>query len=165
MPLYFALLTSLLLHLALIFAPAWLAGRTPTTRQSQLEARLLPPTLVLSPPVDSVNTEAHSPATVTAAPIPMAAPPKKLRGAALQRAQSALSKHLFYPPEAVAAGLEGDVVLLLTLAEGGRITAAEIAKSSGHSLLDQAALVAAGQIRALPGNPRQTLLPVSFWLQ
>jgi protein TonB len=159
MPLHFALLTSLLLHLALIFAPAWLAGRT-LPRQPQLEARLLPPRPFLSPPVDSVSTAAHPPATVA-----VAAQPEKMRGAALQRTQSALSKHLFYPPEAVAAGLEGDVVLLLTLTEDGRIAAAEIASSSGHPLLDQAALAAAGQIGVLPGNPHQTLLPVSFRLQ
>jgi protein TonB len=83
----------------------------------------------------------------------------------LQHAQAALSKHLFYPPAAVEQGLEGDVVLLLALDENGRILTAEIATSSGHALLDQAALDAARQIGALPGNPRQTLLPVSFRLQ
>lgn len=76
-----------------------------------------------------------------------------------------LSKHLFYPPPAVSQGLEGEVVLLLTLDTAGRIRALEIAKSSGHALLDQAALDAARHIGALPGNPRQTLLPVTFRLQ
>ena len=56
-------------------------------------------------------------------------------------------------------------MLLLALDENGRILTAEIAKSSGHVLLDQAALDAARHIGALPGNPRQTLLPVSFRLR
>lgn len=168
MPLHFALLTSLFLHLALIFDPAWLADRTPPPRQPRLEARLLPPTLPASS-IDAVSTEAQpadaaAPAT-PASSTPAAAAAKKMRGVALQRAQSALSKHLFYPPEAVAAGLEGEVVLLLTLANDGRIITMEIARSSGHPLLDQAALAAAGHIGALPGNPHQTLLPVSFRLQ
>lgn len=169
MPLHFALLTSLFLHFAFIFAPAWLAGRTPPPRQPRLEARLLPPALPASP-IDAVSTEAQpadavAPATSASSTPAAVAAPKKMRGVALQRAQSALSKHLFYPPEAIAAGLEGEVVLLLTLADDGRIITMEIARSSGHPLLDQAALAAAGHIGALPGNPRQTLLPVSFRLQ
>lgn len=83
---------------------------------------------------------------------------------ALEKAQAALTKHLFYPPEAIALGLEGEVILLLMLDASGRVSSAEIARSSGHSLLDQAALAAARQIGALPGNPKQTLLPVRFRL-
>lgn len=76
-----------------------------------------------------------------------------------------LSKHLFYPPPAVIQGLEGEVVLLLTLDTAGRIRSVEIARSSGHELLDEAARDAARHIGALPGNPRQTLLPITFRLQ
>ena len=76
-----------------------------------------------------------------------------------------MSEHLFYPPQAVAQGLEGDVILLLTLSENGQLISASIARSSGHALLDQAALDAARHIGALPGNPRQTLFPVNFRLQ
>lgn len=98
-------------------------------------------------------------------PRPRLLRPQKLQGAALQHAQAALSKHLFYPPAAIAQGLEGDVVLLLTLGQDGRIQAVEIAQSAGHPLLDEAAMEAARHIGALPGNPHQTLLPVSFRLQ
>lgn len=93
------------------------------------------------------------------------AAPQKLSGKSLQRAQAMLSKHLFYPQSAVDQGLEGDVVLLLSLDSKGGIQAIEIAKSSGHALLDEAAIDAARHIGALPGNPRQTLLPVSFRLR
>jgi len=91
--------------------------------------------------------------------------PKHLQGASLRRAQAMLSKHLFYPPLAVTQGLEGEVVLLLTLDAGGQIRSLAIAKSSGHALLDDAALDAVRHIGALPGNPPQTLLPVTFRLQ
>ena len=45
-------------------------------------------------------------------------------GIPLRRAQAALSEHLFYPPEAIARGLEGDVILLLTLSDSGQIVSA-----------------------------------------
>lgn len=98
-------------------------------------------------------------------PSPRLARTKKLQGIALQHAQTALSKHLFYPAAAIAQGLEGDVVLLLTLDSAGQMQSVDIAKSSGHALLDEAAMDAAQHIDALPGNTRQTLLPVSFRLQ
>jgi protein TonB len=65
----------------------------------------------------------------------------------------------------VALGLEGDVILLLNLSDTGQLLSASIARSSGHAILDQAALDAARRIGALPGNPRQTLFPVNFRLQ
>ena len=86
------------------------------------------------------------------------------RGRPLQKAQAALARHLLYPPEAIAQGLEGEVILLLVLDVQSRIISAEIARSSGHAVLDNAALAASRQIGALPGNPRQTLLPVRFRL-
>jgi protein TonB len=110
-----------------------------------------------------VSTETQ--ADDIAAPKALAAPPQRLKGSSLRRAHAALSKHMFYPPEAVALGLEGEVILLLTLGENGRLVSAAIARGSGHGMLDQAALDAARHIGALPGNPRQTLFPVTFRLQ
>lgn len=156
-----ALLLSVLLHLTLIAAPAWFAARQPPPRPTPLLARLMPPEPVRPPPAPAVST--HE--TVSSEPAMPAWPSRELRGGRLRQAQQALSKHLFYPPEAIAAGLEGEVVLLLTLADDGRIVVAEIARSSGHPLLDQAALDAAGRLGRLAGNPRQMLLPVSFRLQ
>lgn len=159
MPLHVALLLSLALHAAVIAAPIWLADR-PTLPQASIEARLVP-----APPpaaaAEAVSTEA---ADDTANPLPPLAP-RTLQGSSLRRAQTALSEHLFYPPAAVAQGLEGEVILLLVLADGGKLISATVARSSGHALLDQAALDAARRIGALPGNPRQTLFPVRFRLQ
>ena len=155
MPLHLAL------HVLLIIGPIWLAAQPPPPPAPAIAARLLP---VPAPEAiaEAVSTTA-SPADTR--PQHPAVPPRRLQGAALQRAQTALSKHLFYPPQAVAQGLEGEVILLLSLAENGQLVSAAVARSSGHAILDQAALDAARHIGALPGNPRQTLFPVSFRLQ
>lgn len=163
MPLYFALLLSLTLHAALIVAPTWLAVRQRPATTASIEARLLPQQKPEATAA-AVSTEASAIDTA-AASRPLASRPGTLAGSALRRAQAALSKHLFYPPEAVALGLEGEVILLLILSDSGQLVGASIARSSGHTLLDQAALDAAQRIGALPGNPRQTLFPVSFHLQ
>ena len=70
----------------------------------------------------------------------------------------------FYPPEAVARGLEGEAILMLRLGADGALIEARIVKSSGHPILDAAALRA---IRAAPrfgSGPREMLFPVTFAL-
>lgn len=161
MPLRLALLLSLCFHALLIAAPSWLTIRPPA-KPPAIEVRLLPPAEPVAM-AEAVSTEATS-ATPAPAPPPINAP-RRLEGRALHRAQAALSKHLFYPPDAVARGIEGEVILLLTLSASGQIESAEIARGSGHALLDQAALDAARHIGALPGNPRQILFPLGFRLQ
>jgi protein TonB len=184
MRLFFACLLSVCLHLLLLFAPGGLPPQAPA--KARLQATLQPkpdktgatttasadllathplPQAALDAPTNTPPAPAQRSLPATARRTPVRTPPSKLSAAALRRTQAALSKHLFYPPAAVEQGLEGDVVLLLALDERGHILTAEIAKSSGHALLDQAALDAARQIGALPGNPQQTLLPVSFRLQ
>jgi protein TonB len=162
MQLTLALLLSIILHTALIVAPNWLAAKPPPPVRPGVEARLLPPVAPAATTAEAVSTE---PATDVLPPPSLPPPPHALKGQSLRRAQTALSEHLFYPPQAVALGLEGEVILLLNLAENGQLVSASIARSSGHALLDQAALDAARRIGALPGNPRQTLFPVRFSLQ
>jgi len=161
MPIHLALLLSIILHATLIIGPIWLPVKPPPLPPPSIEAQLLPRSLP-EEMAEAVSTEARNPDAVAEQP---AAPPRSLRGASLRRAQAALSKHLFYPPQAVAMGLEGEVILLLSLTESGQLVSATVARSSGHAILDQAALDAASKIGALPGNPRQTLFPVSFRLQ
>lgn len=161
MPLHLALLLSLILHVLLVVAPIWLAAKQVPLPAPGIEARLLPAP-VPDAIAEAVSTEAKNTGASTE---PLPAPPRSLRGASLRRAQAALSKHLFYPPQAVAQGLEGDVILLLSLSESGQLVSATVARSSGHAILDQAALDAARHVGVLPGNPRQTLFPVSFRLQ
>lgn len=161
MPIYVALMLSLTLHAVALIVPTWPAQLL-TPAVPTIEATLIP----LPPPMataDAVGSEPDAGASAAIAPPPVATP-QRLQGRALRRAQTALSQHLYYPPEAIARGLEGEVILLLTLTDTGQLAKAEIARSSGHALLDQAALAAAQQLGALPGNTRQTLFPVSFRL-
>jgi protein TonB len=75
-----------------------------------------------------------------------------------------LSQTLLYPPEALAKGIQGEVVLLLELGDGGRIVGASVAASSGHAVLDDAALRAAGLMGTLSPTlaGKAILLPVRF---
>lgn len=166
----FYCLLSLIAHLALLLAMTWRSDApAPSPLKAPIKATLRDTPVALSTLSDTKTSAPKNSATPnpTPLPLPRATPsvPKHLQGASLRRAQAMLSKHLFYPPLAVTQGLEGEVVLLLTLDAGGQIRSLAIAKSSGHALLDDAALDAVRHIGALPDNPPQTLLPVTFRLQ
>ncbi|MBL8406348.1 MAG: energy transducer TonB [Candidatus Accumulibacter sp.] len=118
------------------------------------------------------NTLIHDPAPVKAVPPPppatRAAPPaaKAMARRQIEAAQRKLSQHLYYPPAAVARGLEGEVRLLLTIADDGSISDVVIAASSGHALLDQAAVKAAYAMgRVNWASSREFILPVIFRLE
>ena len=84
----------------------------------------------------------------------------------IQAAQRKLSEHLFYPPEAIARGLEGEVRLILKLSASGAVDDVAIAASSGHPILDNAAIKAAYAMGKLTGaTSRELILPVIFRLQ
>jgi protein TonB len=73
---------------------------------------------------------------------------------------------LFYPPEAITQGLEGETLVLLIINESGEVSAARVEQGSGHRILDDAALRAVRSLRSLPADaPRETLLPVRFRLK
>ena len=82
------------------------------------------------------------------------------------KAAAQLARDLPYPPEAIERGLQGEALVLLFLDAAGNAIAARIEASSGHALLDDAALRAARTLRALPASaPREALLPVRFRLR
>lgn len=117
--------------------------------------------------VDSAMQPEHlslKPAVSSAPTFPIARP-KPLHGRALATAMAALSQEMFYPREAVERGLEGRAILLLHLDASGRIQSAEVASSSGHAILDDAALQAVHRITSIAGSARQVLLPVDFRLE
>jgi protein TonB len=75
-----------------------------------------------------------------------------------------LSEELLYPADALRRGLEGEVVILVELGEGGRILDASIASGSGHQPLDDAAVRAVKRLGTLgPASAHKSiLLPVRF---
>lgn len=182
-----ALLASILLHALLIAAvtrllPA-LRAPAPEVQAPELRVQVRPAEIAPRPP----ETEAVKPiaprlslpkeaqANASAARPLLAAPsatppaegtPKVLAGEAARAALAQLARALYYPREAVEQGLEGQAMVLLFLDESGHVIAARLEASSGHALLDDAAVRAARTLRGLPaGAPREALLPVRFRLR
>lgn len=185
-----ALLLSVLLH-AILFAAGefWLQlpGRRPArTAGVQIDVTLRPrEALALAqPPLflgDAPQPASRPPVRIRPAREPgghaghaaksstgafSVEPVSVLSGDAAQRANAQLARELLYPPEAIARGLEGQALVLLFLDAQGNAVAARLEASSGHALLDAAAVRAAKMLRALPDSaPREALLPVRFRLR
>ena len=77
-----------------------------------------------------------------------------------------MSQYVYYPPEAVTRGIEGEVRLILKLSTDGSVEDVVIGASSGHPILDNAAIKAAYAMGKLTGvTSRELILPVSFRLE
>jgi protein TonB len=176
-----SILASLLLHVAVFWPLNAFLKRPVPAPVMMLEAVLLEPPVAaevpeLEPePASSVAEppplEAPRPVEPPAPP-PVAVPPAptftpkspELPSKAMNSAMAEKIKQEYYPREAIARGLEGDVVVLLILKPSGEVTGAMVATSSGHAILDEAAMAAAWRITSLPAGLRQFLLPVQFRL-
>lgn len=166
LPLAFA--ASLLLHAAVLGGSALLhsAQPAPKSTPAALDATLRP-TAVAEPLLKDTLAEETPPA-------PPPKPPKPTKpaertpapgGKQVAAATRKLAEHVYYPPEAVARGLEGEVRLLLTLADDGGVLEVSVAHGSGHAILDQAAVRAAYAMGRMAGTGRrELLLPVLFRL-
>ena len=92
--------------------------------------------------------------------------PKNTQKRDIQIAQRKLSEQQFYPPEAVARNIEGEVRLIIKLSDSGEVLDVNVAASSGHAILDNAAIRAAYAMGALTGvTSRELILPVIFRLE
>lgn len=174
-----ALAVSLVLHAALIAAGVPGAPIKPALRPAQAELTVLlrepgrpdaavPPVRLVLPPEPQRNASATGAVrTVASGTVPTrTAAPQPLQGEAALKATEQLQRELYYPVEAIERGLQGDALVLLFLDGSGTVIAARLEGSSGHALLDDAALRAARSLRALPpGAPREALLPVRFRLR
>ncbi len=164
----FALAASLVLHLALLGLGLPRKKVSPHDTPASISARLLPPATVRPEPLLK-DTLADGESGKVAPPPPKPAEATSRRPVPRtpeEAAQRKLSEVLFYPPEAVARGLEGEVRLLLTLDGGGAIRDAQVAAGSGHQILDDAAIKAALAMGSLPGaGARELILPVVFRLR
>ena len=85
-------------------------------------------------------------------------------GAAAARKPRLDNAMTFYPPEAVARGIEGETILMLRYTADGKLLEARIARSSGHAILDQAALRAVRATPRVSDGQREILFPVTFAL-
>jgi protein TonB len=165
---------SLLLHaLAGVAATLWRSPPAkPPALPPPLEARLQPPQPAPAPRLIAPETPADDAASAAATPPPprpAARPPKPppppTRLDPVAAATREIARHLLYPPAAIAQGLQGEALVRLFLDEHGNALAARLERSSGHALLDDAAVAAARAVRAVPdGAPAEVLLPVRFRL-
>ena len=83
-----------------------------------------------------------------------------------------LARHKEYPPHARSRSQEGVVMLYFAMDANGRITAARVERTSGHELLDQAAVDMAWRAQPLPPIPPELgrsslelVVPVRFSLR
>ena len=169
-----ALALSLAVHSAL-FLPDILKRFSVAPPRPALQATLRLPPLPEVPTADPLLKNTIDPEDapqVYAPPPPLtpARPPvaqaKSVARRDVQVAQRKLSEHLFYPPEAVARGLEGEVRLIVKLNADGGVDDVIVAASSGYSILDNAAVKAAYAMGRLTGaSSRELILPVIFRLQ
>lgn len=169
--LFAALALSLLLHI-LPLLPAIDFGPKPPPSPPPMNAELRTP--AATPPLSLPE----QPKPISEAPTREAKPPAKSSNKAANLPAKtwtqAVREHLkkldqagqFYPPEAIARGLEGEVQILLIIDEAGKVSAARVEQGSGHPLLDEAALRAVRSLQSLPADaPRQVVLPVRFRLR
>lgn len=168
-----ALALSLALHASLL-VPQALERSTPPA-QPALQAILRLP---IKPPVASVEPLLKNTLTTTEAPAAVKPPPPRQVAAGRQpaskvvarreveAAQRKLAQHLYYPQEAVARGIEGEVRLILTVRDDGSIADVHVGVSSGHAVLDKAAERAAWTMGKVNwAHSRELILPVIFRLE
>jgi len=179
-----ALAISLFLHAALLSLGLLEVKPQAPQQPAELKVRLPPPAAAealqppprlrlpeepqqnanaVAPTAPRPRREAQARPAVSVAP---AQSPQKISGEAALRVAEQFARELPYPPEAVERGLEGEAMVLLFLDAAGNVVAARLEASSGHAVLDEAALRAARQLRSLPDSaPREALLPVRFRLR
>ena len=186
MRLFLCLTLSLLLH-AMLLVATQLEHAKPAQRLPSFDVELrpvgefmpaepedpLPEELASIPDAQALIEPLPLPTLPPPSPPPLAATPveaprekvaPKRDVTAVRQAQSKLMERLLYPPQAITQGLEGEVILLLTLDANGRVITATVARSSGHTLLDDAAIDAARTLGPLRSTAGEILLPVAFAL-
>ncbi len=161
---------SFALHAALL-TPGLLKRLAAAPPRPALQAVLrLPPILPSEPEPLLKNTFEHE---ETAKIEPPQKPPKPTKAQAVPKAvaqrdmravQKKLEKYIFYPEKAVQQGLEGTVRVLVVLDAGGNVEDVRLIASSGHAILDNAAIKGFYAIGRLPGETSEwaytfTLLP------
>lgn len=92
-------------------------------------------------------------AEVTRTPEPAVDTKALLRGY-IRKVSTALRRDFTYPGAAARRRIEGTVILELTIDANGDVVGRRVAKSSGHEVLDAAALDAAQKVDRVPAPPK-----------
>ncbi|MFZ2267270.1 MAG: energy transducer TonB [Azonexus sp.] len=165
-----AAIMSLLLHI-LPFVGELIHFQPPPSPPPPLQAELRPARPLPPPPALELDKPAPpQPVTPRKPTLAQASRSKTSIPTWQQEVRRQLKKQQengqFYPAEAIAQGLEGEVLVLMLLDEQGRVAAARVEQGSGHRLLDDAALKAIRALHSVPAEaPREAILPVSFKLR
>lgn len=168
-----ALALSLFLHGATIGAGEILGRLTSRPRPAPppvFEATLPPLPRAATPMLRAPEAVEEAAAAPAVPPPPSPAKPRRadagMQADLAAQASRQIARHLLYPEEAIVRGLEGEALVMLFLDADGNAVAARLERTSGHAILDDAAVAAARQVSALPeGEPREVLLPVRFRLR
>ena len=136
--------------------------------------QLVPEIMAKQSPVVQSVAEIQAPRAPAPAPATAAAPEPPLQSASVPKARASASapdyvaRYLHnpapaYPSQARRMGIEGRVVLQVEILQNGNPGRVEIRQSSGHELLDQAAVKAVGGWRFDPA--RIAGAPISAWAE
>jgi protein TonB len=71
---------------------------------------------------------------------------------AMEAIQEKLSEYVFYPEQARRLGIEGTVTLFVELADDGSVEDVRVVESSGHAILDNAAIRGFYAVGRFPGE-------------
>ncbi len=94
-------------------------------------------------------------------PGPSEADRRRARRGYVHQVEELVRAHTRYPRAASREGLQGRVELALRIGQDGRVLAIRIASTSGHGILDEAALDAAREIDRVPAPPMLAALTTS----
>jgi protein TonB len=155
-----SLMLSLVLHGGLLRMDAFRFA--PSQSAPVLRATLRPPPEPVSRPETADVSEALLKNTIEEdrpakpAPPPPPLPEKREASAPPAARQDAvrkkLSEYVFYPEQAKELGLEGTVTLFVELSGDGRVEDVRVVESSGHPILDNAAIKGFYALGRLPGE-------------
>ena len=114
----------------------------------------------LARPTEPVAAKPNRPPTQPQRPIPSRRPTPAIRkieavavgSDAVTPARPLVNRPPFYPTEAVRRGIEGKLVLKLTISASGAVSRVEVAESSGYRMLDDAAVAAVREWKFIPAQ-------------
>jgi protein TonB len=154
------------------------AGVLPPPTLAQPPADIQPMALQRADAVERLPVVAEPPATLPRRPQAVPIPPatnqawRELTAGLSKKTPADLSANPppQYPREAIARGLQGTVILRLRISAAGVVEQVEVVESSGHELIDRAAVEAVSKWRGAParryGRPvtAEEVLPIRFRL-